>query len=386
MISTDRNLFKDGSEVKQRIIEYGSLAEELHIIVFNSGAKFEKQNFGNVFLYPTNSFTKFNYILDAIKTGKKIIENWKLKIENSSDKFLVTSQDPFECGYVGYRISNTFKIPLHLQIHTDFLSPYFAGESVLNKIRVRLAKFLIPKADGIRVVSDRIRKSLVSSFPPEARLAKGGKFQVSRISVLPIFVDIEKIKNAPIKTDLRRKYNKFGYIILMAGRLAKEKNIEMVFGALAVITKEYSSTGLVIVGEGAKKKRLINQAKRLGLENNIVFEDWTEDLASYYKTADLFVLSSNYEGYGRTVVEAMAAGCPVIMTDVGLAGDVVRDRFNAFVIPVKDRQKLYEDLRLLLVSPERGKDLIFAGEQTLRDFPTKEQYLEQYKKSWEMCL
>ena len=364
MISTDRNLFKEDSEVRQRIVEYGGLVEELHIIVF-SKRKFENQNFGNVFLYPTNSLTKFNYIPDAIKIGGKI-----------SKPDLITTQDAFECGYVGYRISNEFKIPLQLQIHTDFLSPYFAAESLLNKIRVRMAKFLIPKADGVRVVSERIKDSLK---------AKSYKLKAEPL-VLPIFVDIEKIKNSPIQTDLHRKCSKFEFIILMASRLTKEKNIKMVLDALAVISKEYRSTGLVIVGEGLKKKRLIKRAKTLGLESSVVFEEWSDDLASYYKTADLFLLASNYEGYGRTVVEAMAAGCPVIMTDVGLAGDVVRDRFNAFVIPVNGRQQLYDALRLLIASPERSKDLVFAGEQTLRDFPTREEYLEQYKKSWEICL
>ena len=61
-------------------------------------------------------------------------------------------------------------------------------------------------------------------------------------------------------------------------------------------------------------------------------EPWTDDPFSYYKTADLFLLTSNYEGYGMAVVEAMAAGCPVIMTDVGLAGEVLIDKKDGLVV------------------------------------------------------
>ena len=58
--------------------------------------------------------------------------------------------------------------------------------------------------------------------------------------------------------------------------------------------------------------------------NNVIFEKWIdrETLFSYYKTVDLFLVTSLYEGYGMTLVEAQAAGCPIISTDVGVAREV----------------------------------------------------------------
>ncbi len=371
MISTDRGLFKEDSEVRQRIVEYGGLAEELHVIVFSkqnsqTNSKFQIPD-SNVFVYPTNSFTKFNYVFDAIKIGKTI-----------SKPDLITTQDAFECGYVGYTLSRFFGCKLQLQIHTDFLSPYFAVESILNKIRVRLAKFLISKADGIRVVSERIKKSIIEN----CKL----KIENSAIAMLPIFVDIEKIKNTPIKTDLKRKYAKFEFIILMAGRLTREKNIGLALEVFSAIKVRYPTTGLVIVGDGPEKENLKSKIKNLKLGDSVALEDWSDDITSYYKTANIFLLTSNYEGYGRTVIEAMAADCPVVMTDVGLAGDIVKNGYNGMVAPVKDRQKLFDAINLLVTSSETVHDFIFAFMPTFNGFPTKEEYLEQYKKSWEACF
>mgnify|MGYP001615904923 CR=1 FL=1 len=161
MLSTDENILKNGSEVRSRMFEYGKLVEEMHIIIKARNPKLQTSNFGNVFIYPSNTIFGFK----TYNIAKSIIRNClpmgdlpkgeKLEIRN----YVITCQDPFETGLIGYFLKKKFKIPLHIQIHTDFLSPYFWRESLKNKIRVLLAKRIIPHADGIRVVSERIRKS-----------------------------------------------------------------------------------------------------------------------------------------------------------------------------------------------------------------------------------
>ena len=128
------------------------------------------------------------------------------------------------------------------------------------------------------------------------------------------------------------------------------------------------------------------------MQDNVIFEPWTDDLFSYYKTAGLFLLVSNYEGYGRTVVEAMAAGCPVITTDVGIAGDVVIDpsvdseNANGLVVPVGDRERLKEAILRMINDKIRRLEMKNAAENKVSLFPTKEEYLEKYKKHWQECL
>ncbi len=368
MIGTDKKIFEDSSEARQRMIEYGRLAEQLHIIVFstrkfqitnsklqtNSNPSAGGQISENTFLYPTNSFSRWCYIFDAAKIAKKIIGS-------SGGKFLITSQDPFETGMAGWLAARKLKIPLQLQIHTDFLNSYFRQESFLNKIRVLLAKFLIPRAACVRVVSERIKKSL-----PQAK-----------VRVLPIFIDINKIKNAPIKTNLRRKYPRFDFIILMASRLTAEKNIGLAVEATAEAIKDYPKTGLIIIGNGPEQKNLKFQISNLKINENIIMEDWTDDLASYYKTADLFLLTSNYEGYGRTIIEAVVSGCGVISSKVGIADEILLKE-NIFEVGNK------EQLKEKIIKAVRG-ELKMPNADYLAKMSTKEEYLRAYKTSWENC-
>ncbi|PIR97668.1 MAG: hypothetical protein COT91_00240, partial [Candidatus Doudnabacteria bacterium CG10_big_fil_rev_8_21_14_0_10_41_10] len=89
--------------------------------------------------------------------------------------------------------------------------------------------------------------------------------------------------------------------------------------------EQHPKVGLVVVGDGSNSESLQRIAYKLQLQNNIIFESWSDDLVSYYKTADLFLNTSNFEGYGMTLIEAAASGCPVLTTDVGLVGDVLKE-------------------------------------------------------------
>lgn len=388
IIGSDGSVLKEDSEVRQRIIDYGNLVDELHIVVFSQSGK-KRMDYrhgceclsinGRVFIYPTNSLAKWIYVVDAIKTGNKILSD----IQPSTSGFLISCQDPFECGFVGWLLKRRYAISLQLQIHTDFLSPYFRKESLLNWIRVLIARFLIPQADCLRIVSERIKENIVSTFGVPA----------SKISQLPIFIDIKKIQQAPVRIDLRQKYSHFEFIILMASRLTKEKNISLALEAFADIANSYQKICLIIAGEGTEEKNikvLVSKLKTITnnphLDKQIMFEGWRDDLTSYYKTADLFLLTSNYEGYGRTVIEAMVCGCPVIMTDVGVAGDILKDRYNGLVVPVGNRERLRDAIIELINDKQLRAEIIEAARNTLNLFPEKKEYLSNYYQSWTNCL
>lgn len=354
MISTDRNILNTESEVYKRMQEYAKLVDQLHIIIFIEG-KNETKHQENLFLYPTNSPTRWLYILNAIQIARAIKEF-----------DIVTTQDPFETGLAGWLIARKNNTPLQVQIHTDFLNHYFTYGSFLNCVRVLIAKYILPQADGIRVVSRRIKESL----------DKGNIKLKTEPAVLPIFVDTEYFENASIKQDLHKKYPRFDFIILMASRLTKEKNIPLAIHAFKEIVKKYPSMGLVIAGSGPEEKKL--KIESSNINTNIVFESWTDDPASLYKSADLFLLTSDYEGYARSVVEASAAGLPVIMTDVGTAGELIQDGVNGLIIPIGDVQALITAIE----SIKEGKASLQRDIQT----QTKEEYAKKQKVLWENCV
>ena len=157
-ISLDRKVFEQGSAVRSRLLDYGRLVEELHIIVFaKKSYGFKNESFPpNIFLYPTNTRTRLGYILRAIVIAYEIKRSG-ISID------VVSAQDPFETGLIAFLISRILRAKLHLQIHTDVMSPYFKKESLMNRVRVLFATFLIPRANAIRVVSERIKNSLTTN-------------------------------------------------------------------------------------------------------------------------------------------------------------------------------------------------------------------------------
>jgi len=375
MLSIDQNIFREGAEVRNRVIEYGRLFEELHIVVYTDAKNVNQSRMtrisNNVWIYPTNTKWKLFYFWDAYRIFKSILRTSDvLKNVRRPKEWVVSAQDPFETGLMGYFLKKKFNLPLQIQVHTDFLSPYFWKESLKNKIRVLLAKWLLPGADKIRVVSERIKNSLVSNV----------RCQMSDVNVLPIFVDVEAIKNAPIKTDLHKKYPNNDFIILMASRLTREKNIDLAIEAIKEVIKTHPKTLLLIVGAGPEFNKLNVKCQMLNVASNVIFESWTKDLASYYKTADLFLLTSNYEGYGRTIVEAAAGGLSAIMTDVGLAGEFLKNSVNGLIIPINNKNELINAIDDMIKNRDKLKEFSKNTEKTVRQLTTKEEYFKKYEE------
>ena len=354
MLSTDKNIFVEGSEVRQRMADYGGLVEELHIVIKTKNAKLKTQNFSNVFLYPTNTKINLFYFWDAYKISSGILRNLKLLARRSFSEggeirnCVITTQDPFETGWVGYLLKKKFKLPLQIQIHTDFLSPYFWRESLKNKVRVLMAQRLVKKANCLRVVSERIKNSLLSLYPKPHTL--------NPITVLPIVYDMDRFTNGSVKINLHTKYKKHEPIILMASRLTKEKNVGMAIKAMKDIITDYPKTLLLIVGDGPELDGLKLQVTSYKLQNYVIFESWTNDIISYYKTADFFILTSNYEGGARSPSEAIASGLPVIMTDVAPANEIVINNINGFVVPVGNSHILASRMIELIIDKKKCKE------------------------------
>ena len=132
IISTDVKILEEGGVVRSRMLDYGTICDELNIIVASLGGSKEKIKIGpNVFVYPTASINKFFSRLSLLSIGVRIKAD------------IVTAQDPFETGFLAWRVARRIGAKLELQIHTDFLNPYFVKGNFLNRMRVLLARFLL---------------------------------------------------------------------------------------------------------------------------------------------------------------------------------------------------------------------------------------------------
>jgi glycosyltransferase involved in cell wall biosynthesis/putative flippase GtrA len=331
-IGTDKKLFEENSTIRQRQIEYGKFFDELHIVVFTSNDdKFTTQKLSNnIFLYPTKSKIRIFYIFDFIRIISKILKNCE------KGDTVLTCQDPFETGIVGVFLKLFFNLPLHVQVHTDLMHKYFRQSSFLNKIRFFMAEFVLKYSNRVRVVSERVKKS-IEQFS-------------KNIDVLPIKMKISQ--NFPLENGGpkgRPLEKPFPFTLLMVCRLEKEKNIETVFDAIKDLDK---NIGLCIVGDGSQKIGLEQITKDLDISERVIFVGWKNNLAPYYKMADAFISASLYEGYGVSTVEAAYFSKPLILSETGVAGEIFNET-SSFVCDAKDSNcfaqsilKLYQDKNL----------------------------------------
>ncbi len=361
-IGTDRKLFEEGSGVLLRALEYASKFKEMHVVVFSlkkHGLKKYKKD--NLFVYPTNSSSRWLYFFDALREAKKITVHEGF----SPNSTVVTCQDPFETGLVGYFLKKKFHLPLQIQVHTDFLSPYFRG-NFLNKIRVFIAKFLIPRADGIRVVSSVIVDSLKKQFPK----------LIPKVSLLPIFVDIEKIISREVGFGSQGN----AVSVVMVSRFTKEKRIEDALVAFKKVVQKNPQVKLTLVGSGPEKENIISKILELNIADSVAVSGWENDVILVFKKSDIFLLTSEYEGYGMTLIEAGASGCAVVTTDVGVAKtDLFKDGYNSYICPVGDVECISNKLNDLITNTEKRKLFKERMQDNIRSISiSREEYVSRY--------
>lgn len=354
MISIDQSIFDKNSSAFARIREYASLADELHVIVLKNGERYEA---GNLSVYSSGNY------FAARDLSKKLVEQRALEV--------VTTQDPFLTGSIGRMLKKKYGIKFNAQLHGDFFSPYFRKESLKNFIFYWYMRLVIlPVADNFRVVSQRIKNELMASGIGE-----------SKIIVAPIYVDLKKYAERVASHQWRQKYDS-ERLILSIGSLVKVKNVPLLIQAFKSVLPFFPKATLLLVGAGPRQRSLSRLVARLGLKKQIQFLGKVADPRSLLQEADCLVLPSWHEGYGRVIIEAMAAGLPVAMSNVGLAGEIVMDNKNGLVFPVGRLDLLTHLLIDVLSDANLRSRLSNEARQTLLSLPPKEIILEKIKQSW----
>lgn len=140
-----------------------------------------------------------------------------------------------------------------------------------------------------------------------------------------------------------------GKYILGVGRLTKQKRFDVLIKAFHQLnTKDYK---LVILGEGNQRKELEKLINDLELTDSVIMPGFVSNPYPWYKRATLFVLSSDSEGFGNVIVEALACGIPVISTDCGPVSEILIGRLKAGLIPKGDDKLMAQKINEYLSNP-----------------------------------
>jgi glycosyltransferase involved in cell wall biosynthesis len=150
-------------------------------------------------------------------------------------------------------------------------------------------------------------------------------------------------------------------VVGVVGRLSVEKAPEVLFEAAARCLPDSPQLRLVLVGDGDRRGELEELAERLGIAHRTSFLGTRRDVPDLLAGFDLFCLSSIHEGVPIAIIEALAAGLPVLASDCGSVGDIVGDGEQGFLFPVRGVEILADRLQLLVGDAELRARLGAAG-------------------------
>ncbi len=352
-LGLDNSILDKNSSLAKRVLEYADLVESYIVIVPNS--EYKKIDISSkAKIYGSSGGGKINKLIKIYSLAKKIIKEGKIDV--------ISVQDQYYLAFIGYLLSKKFKIGLEIQIH---------GFEKFSGLRKMIAKFVLPRANSVRVVSQRLKKELIRDF----------RVEENKITVVPIYTPpVIALPSSVIPAEAGIQSLDQPFIFLTASRLVSVKNIQMQIKALADL--ENKKTELRIAGNGPEEKNLKKLVKDLKIENRVKFLGWIENMEEEYLKADVFLLTSNKEGWGMVAIEAMKYELPVIMTDVGCAGEVVKNQESGIVTKVGDEEGLKNAMDEMIKDEDLRKKLSQGAIKAIKNLPSKDDTLKMYKESW----
>lgn len=155
-------------------------------------------------------------------------------------------------------------------------------------------------------------------------------------------------------------------IVIGVGRLSPEKGFDQFVEAARILAPRYPTTGFMIVGDGPDRAMLEGRVREAKLVDRFVFAGFRSDVDNLLPGADVLVQSSYTEGLPNVVLEACAAGIPVVATDVGGTSEVVQDGVNGYLVPSGDPEILATRLGELLNAPAQRRSMGADGREFVR--------------------
>lgn len=210
------------------------------------------------------------------------------------------------------------------------------------KFKKIISRIVFSFSDAVVAITEHMKKELQKTYKKE-------------IFVIPNSVNLEKFKGHE-KQELRKRYNILGSekIVLFVGVVRPVKGVKYLVSAFKIINQKIPESKLYIIGEGSEIENLKNLAIEKNIEDKVIFKGKidTQKVAEYMILSDIFVLPSLSEGFPLVLLEAMAAGLPIVCTNVRGLPEIVEDNKNGLLIDPKNSDQISEKVLLILGSKE----------------------------------
>jgi glycosyltransferase involved in cell wall biosynthesis len=270
---------------------------------------------------------------------------------------LIHSQTPILMGDLAAKFARDLNIPLVLTVHSryhEYIQQYLPiAADLAGKLVEEIVGRYLERCSHVIAPTIGVRDLLIHKYKADVP-----------ITVVPTPVDLSQYDNlSPQSIREALGLSDEAEVLLYIGRLAKEKGLTFLLRTFDRIASERDQPRLLLVGEGSEREALQEMAEALGIGERVIFTGMVPhcEIPHYAAAADLFVFSSFTETQGLVLVEAMAAGTPVVAVEAPGPMDVLAHG-GGLLVP-REEEAFADAVLTLLASPERLQGL---GEQARR--------------------
>jgi len=251
-------------------------------------------------------------------------------------------------------LKKSIDVPLIISVRNDPKIEY------ASKLKYTMMKLLYPKSDGYVFQTEQAKEYFAFSE------------HITKSSVVipnPLGKEfVGAAENAGLQVKDKAEHAGRTYRVMAAGRLEKQKNYPLMLNAFEAFNKKHPDSSLTIYGEGSEREKLEAWVYEHGMTESVFLPGVSDRIRECMAEADLFLMTSVYEGMPNALMEAMAMGMPVISTDCPCGGPayLIEHGRNGFLVPlqedakeqfVKLMEQLYEDPMLAEMISEQARDI-----------------------------
>ncbi len=293
---------------------------DVHVLYFQDGENTKRLNISGATIHHMSCFNNYDpsIILKIVRIIRKIdphlVQTWIPQIDILAGIASILTRKPF--------------------ILSERASSLAYGNSWKNRLRINIGKrasaIVANSKEGINYWTDKITK-------PVLKVIRNG-------------IPFNEILHAPKVLLPIMKVDDTHEIILFAGRYDQQKNLYNLLTALKDVLKKREKAVAILFGDGPQKESLINFKEKSEARDQIIISGYTSELWNWFKVASIFVSVSYFEGTPNTVLEAAAAKCPVVVSDIPEHGEIL-DEGSSYFVSVDDANGIADGIIKALSNP-----------------------------------
>ncbi len=355
------------------------LGEEVHLITTGSHGAPEYELVNGVKVYRVFPYqvSSPDFVTWVTQLNVAMVERCMMVLQEIGDIHLVHAHD-WLVAYAARAVKHAYKVPLVATIHA---TEYGRNYGLHNDLQRHIS-------DVEWWLNYEAWRVICCSFYMKGEVQHVFQTPGDKIKVIPNGVNAEnfKVRRHKINRDLYAAPDE--RIVFYVGRLVREKGVQVLLDSVPKILTRSTQTKFVIAGKGPHEGALRHQVNNMGIADRVYFTGYIDDDTrnSLYSWASVAVFPSLYEPFGIVALEAMAARVPVVVSDTGGLGEIVRHGIDGLKVYQGSSSSLADMVLWLLNDSELAEKLkTQAYRRVVEDFNWREiarQTVEVYRDVW----